>query len=494
MLESLDLKRSLNKADFKKHAKKLKIKLGELQRQARERQLPVIIVFDGWEAAGKGTVINNLISCFDSRGYRVHAVTIPTQNEKLRPYMWRFWQELPPTGRIDVFERGWYERMSAGRISRKERGSLFTDILSLERQLTDYGYLLVKFFLHISPGEQAKRFKRLTSTKATAWRVTKHDRRQHKHYGEFLRDYDEMLVRTDSEFAPWTLVEAIDERYATIKVFETVIEELEKALLPEPSAHPAAVNSTAQPDNYSKTPIVENSSILSAVDLTKSLDRETYEKRLAKAQKRLRLLEHEIYVRRIPVIICYEGWDAAGKGGNIRRLTQGMDPRGYEVIPVAAPTAEEKARHYLWRFWTRIPKAGHIAIFDRTWYGRVLVERVEGLCTEDEWKRAYREINEMEDQLVRFGTVLVKFWLEIDPDIQLTRFEERENISYKRWKITDEDWRNREKRDSYRVAVDEMLLRTGTPSAPWTIVESNCKWYARVKALETVISAIEPHL
>ena len=196
----------------------------------------------------------------------------------------------------------------------------------------------------------------------------------------------------------------------------------------------------------------------------------------------------------MPVVIAYEGWDAAGKGGNISRLTQNLDPRGYEVVPVAAPNDVEKAHHYLWRFWARMPKAGHITIFDRTWYGRVLVERVEGFCTEAQWRRAYREINGMEQQLAHFGTVLLKFWLHIDADEQLRRFRERQEMAHKQWKITDEDWRNREKMGQYRDAVEEMLHRTTTPYAPWTIVESNCKRYARVKVLETVCEAIRKRL
>jgi polyphosphate kinase 2 (PPK2 family) len=215
---------------------------------------------------------------------------------------------------------------------------------------------------------------------------------------------------------------------------------------------------------------------------------------LKKKQKRVRELEHEIYMKRIPVVIVYEGWDAAGKGGNIRRLTQNLDPRGYEVVPIAAPNDIELAHHYLWRFWKEIPKAGHITIFDRSWYGRVMVERVEGFCSEAEWRRAYREINEMEQHIADFGTVLFKFWLHIDPEEQLRRFEGRQRTAHKRWKITDEDWRNRKKARAYKTAIEEMLFRTSTPSAPWTIVESNCKRFARIKVLDTVIDGIEARL
>jgi polyphosphate kinase 2 (PPK2 family) len=219
-----------------------------------------------------------------------------------------------------------------------------------------------------------------------------------------------------------------------------------------------------------------------------------YKEEIRQCQQRVFEIEHEIYTRRIPVVILYQGWDAAGKGGNIRRLTQAMDPRGYVVMPIGAPNDLEKAHHYLWRFWEKFPKAGHIAIFDRSWYERVLVERIEGFCSEAEWKRAYREINEFEEQLVNFGTVLVKLWLHIDPAEQLRRFQDRQQTPAKQWKITAEDWRNREKWEQHKEAVDEMLFRTSTAHAPWTIIEANSKYYARIKTLKTVIDAVASRL
>jgi AMP-polyphosphate phosphotransferase len=321
--------------------------------------------------------------------------------------------------------------------------------------------------------------------------VTKDDLRQHKRYAEYLAAAEDMLVETDADYAPWTVVEAHDRRFATLKIFATVIDALQRGVaVAEGKTQPAPnpLREGAQAVNAFKTTALDH------VNLSLSLTTEDYGTRLKKAQVKLRELEHEIYLRRVPVVIAYEGWDAAGKGGNIRRLTQNLDPRGYEVVPIAAPNDVEKAHHYLWRFWAQMPKAGHIAIFDRTWYGRVLVERVEGFCTEAEWRRAYREINGMEQHLVNFGTVLLKFWLHIDPDEQLRRFREREGLAHKQWKITEEDWRNREKMDQYREAVEEMLHRTSTPYAPWTIVESNCKRYARVKVLETVCEVIRKRL
>jgi polyphosphate kinase 2 (PPK2 family) len=234
--------------------------------------------------------------------------------------------------------------------------------------------------------------------------------------------------------------------------------------------------------------------VLDRLDSTLSMSREEYQEHLAKLHKRLFRLEHRLYSARIPVVIGYEGVDAGGKGGNIKRLTRGLDPRGYEVVPTGAPTPFEKSHHYLWRFWRAVPKAGHITIFDRTWYGRVLVERVEGFCTQDEWERAYREINEFERQLADFGTVMLKFWLHIDQDEQLRRFEARRDTPEKQWKITDDDWRNREKWPRYKVAIVDMLNKTSTTYAPWTVLEANCKLYARIKALRTVADAMESAL
>jgi polyphosphate kinase 2 (PPK2 family) len=215
-----------------------------------------------------------------------------------------------------------------------------------------------------------------------------------------------------------------------------------------------------------------------------------YAKELKRWQARLRELEFTCYERRRPVVVVYEGWDAAGKGGNIKRVIGALDPRGYSVIPIAAPRGDDATHHYLWRFWNRIPKAGHFAIFDRSWYGRVLVERVEGYCTEAEWRRAFHEINEFELALHHFGTVIVKLWLHISKAEQLRRFRERQRLDFKRFKITDEDWRNREKWDRYREAVADAIGRTSTSYAPWTIVEADDKPWSRIKAMRTIAEAI----
>jgi polyphosphate:AMP phosphotransferase len=495
MLTNVDLSREVAKAEYKRLKDDADLKLSDLQRQVKALGIPVIIVFEGWSASGKGTLINQLILPLDPRGFSVYSASGPTEEEKFYPFLWRFWKRTPTRGRLAIFDRSWNRRVVTdrveGQVKGKQLSQAFEDIRSFERQLADDGVVIVKCFLHISKREQKRRFDALRESAATAWRVTEADLRQHQRYAEYLAAAEDMLTETDTEYAPWTVVEAHDRRFATLKTFATVIDALERGVAAagrkadEPPGPPAQTDPAI---NALKTTALDH------VDLSLSLTAEEYDGRLKKAQAKLRELEHQIYRRRVPVVIAYEGWDAAGKGGNIRRLTQNLDPRGYEVVAIAAPNDIEKAHHYLWRFWAQLPKAGHIAIFDRTWYGRVLVERVEGFCTEAQWRRAYREINAMEQQLVHFGTVMLKFWLHIDSDEQLRRFRERQENPHKQWKITDEDWRNRAKLDRYRDAVEEMLYRTGTPYAPWTIVESNCKWYARVKVLETVCEAIRQRL
>jgi len=494
MLEKIDLSKKIEKDQYKQLMAALELKLGELQRQARALQIPISIVFEGWDAAGKGTLINKLLLSLDPRGFKVHPINPPNEEERLRPFLWRFWIKTPARGQIAIFDRSWYGRVLVARVDKLVKKKLwkkaYEEITSFERHLTNDGNVIIKFFLHISPDEQKKRFQKLESNPATAWKVTKTDWRHYKQYQKYLKATEEMLAKTDTDFAPWHIIEAHDRYFATVKIFTIAIDTIERQIAKiKKNAAPATASTQATPElEYLK------SSILSKVDLSLSLNRDEYEQELNRCQQRIRELEHEIYVKRLPVIIIYEGQDAAGKGGNIKRLVQGMDPRGYEVIPIAAPNDIEKAHHYLWRFWYAIPKAGHIAIFDRSWYGRLMVERVEGFCCEAEWKRAYQEINEMEAQLTNFGTVLIKFWLQIDKTEQLKRFQARQENPHKQWKITEEDWRNREKWDQYHQAVDEMLYRTSTAYAPWTIIESNDKLYARVKTLKTVIEAVEKRL
>ncbi|MBN1521948.1 MAG: phosphate--AMP phosphotransferase [Candidatus Aureabacteria bacterium] len=494
MLEKVDLSRKLKKEAFKKAMSSLELKIGELQRLARSLNIPVIVVFEGWDAAGKGTLINKLLLSLDPRGFTVHPTNPPNEEERLRPFLWRFWTRTPGKGRIAIFDRSWYGRVLVERvdklIKKKDWLRSYEEINSFEKQLSDDGTVIIKFFLHISKKEQKKRFKKLLSNSSTSWKVTKEDWRHHRQYKKYYQATEDMLAETDTSHAPWTVIEAHDRRHATARIFHTFVRVIEQKI-------ESLSKSVKKKSRLKRSAVMLRSmteSILDKSDLSLSLTRSEYEKELKKYQEKIRNLEHDIYMKRVPVIVIYQGWDAAGKGGNIKRLIQGMDPRGYEVVPIAAPNDIEKSHHYLWRFWTKIPKAGHIHIFDRSWYGRVLVEKVENFCSEDEWKRAYREINEMEHHLANFGTAIIKFWLHIDPDEQLRRFRSREKTPHKKWKITDEDWRNRKKWKDYKQAVDEMLFRTSTPHAPWTIVEANSKLYARIKVLRTFVDVLEKRL
>ena len=492
MLADIDLSKKVPKHEFKKSRKAFDLQLPVLQRGARERQIPILIVFEGWDAAGKGTLINELILNLDPRGFNVFNCRPPTEEEQFHPFLWRFWNKVPSRGRIAIFDHSWYRRVLNDRvdgvIKKQQLKQAFTDITSFERQMADDGAIIIKLFFHISKAEQKKRFKKLLSSKATAWRVSKEDLDRHKKYPGYLAAIEEMLAKTDTDFAPWTVIESHDYHFAALKMFSTISGALKKRTAASPRPTFLKKDRRSSPSEKLDT------SILDKVDVSLSLEQKDYEDKLKNKQTRLRELEYRIYRMRIPVVIALEGWDAAGKGGAIRRLTQRLDPRGDVVEPVAAPNDFEKAHHYLWRFWQKMPKAGHITIFDRSWYGRVLVERVEGFCAEEAWRRAYHEINEMEEHLVNFGAVLIKFWLHIDKGEQLRRFNERTQTPLKQWKITPEDWRNREKWNNYKKAVDEMIYRTSAPRAPWTIIESNCKLYGRIKVLDTVIAAIEKRL
>jgi polyphosphate:AMP phosphotransferase len=490
MLEKIDLSRKLPKEEYKKLAPALRERLGELQRAARAQNLPVVIIFEGWEASGKGTLMNELILPLDPRGFRVHYVhSAEDDNQSVFwPPLRRFWDMTPPRGRIAIFNHSWYRLVLDSPDEKLERTC--EDISSLERQLASDGNVIIKFFLHISKKEQSSRLEKMDSDKASTWRVSAREWRENEQYDRQARKIDEMIQRTDNEYAPWTLVEAHDKRHATAKILATVTDRIKRRLdelapekprprdeAPDPNGAEILAGETLAP------------SVLKNIDLGKSTPREEYDEKLPRLQEKFRELQYELYKARRPMAIAFEGQDAAGKGGCIKRLTQKLDPRGYQVSPTSAPNDWERAHHYLWRFWTTFPKAGHIGIYDRSWYGRVLVERVEGFAGEGEWRRAYREINEMEDQWHRYGAIIVKLWLQIDEDEQLRRFSEREGNPEKSWKLTGEDWRNRDKWPLYEAAAEEMMLRTSTVHAPWTIVEANDKPHARIKVLKRAVEA-----
>ena len=455
--------------------KQAREKLAVYQTQIKEAKLPVMVIFEGWGAAGKGSVIGRVIRSIDPRFFVVKTMAEPTEEELRYPFLYRYMKEIPEAGKFTFFDDFWMEEV----VNQKMRGEIddaayarrVKSINTTERSLTDNGYLVMKFFFQISRKRQKKRLRALQDDKNTRWRVSEDDLHENEHYNEYLEVYDKYLEDTNRSAAPWYIIDAQDKKWAELQVLRFLNQGIDTALKNHALAAPILQNTF----RLNRTPL------LSEVTL-KELDR---------LQAKLRDLHNELYRKKIPVIIAYEGWDAAGKGGNIKRITAALDPRGYQVLPIASPEPHEKARHFLWRFWTRLPKDGHIAIFDRTWYGRVMVERLEGFCSENDWQRAYNEMNEFEKELAEWGAVVIKFWVQIDNQTQLERFTDRQNTPEKQWKITDEDWRNREKWDQYEEAVNEMLQKTNTTFAPWYILESNDKKYARIKALRILVDSLK---
>ena len=514
MLEKVDLTKKLSKEEYKKKMPQLEARLGRLQRECKALGIPIMIVFEGFGASGKGLQIGRLIQSMDPRGFEVHPIKNETEEERMHPFMWRFWTKTPARGRIAVYDGSWYRRVLIDRFEKrtknKELDAAFHSINSFEEQLAEDGTLIIKLLLDIDRKEQKKRFDRLEKKKETAWRVTQGDKERNVHYDEYASMMEDMLFKTDTDYAPWTIIESMDKRFATLKIYTTVIramaDQIEK-VQKEKAEKEAEKLADAEASSDGKKDVVSEIakeadegmkdlqvSILSKADLSLRYTREEYKEKLVKLQKKMEKLHGELYRRRIPVVLGFEGWEAGGKGGAIKRLTERMDARGYVVNPTASPNDIEKAHHYLWRFWRAMPKDGHVAIFDRTWYGRVMVERIEGFCTAEEWKRAYKEINNMEKDLHDAGAIVIKFWMHIDKDEQERRFRERQENPDKQWKITDEDWRNREKWDQYEEAVNEMLMRTSTDYAPWIVVEGNDKYYARIRVLRAVVEAIEARL
>ena len=469
---------------LKAEIKELKEKLISMQQPLREKGLPIIVLVEGWAAAGKGSLINELISEIDPRFYNVVSPVIKSESEERYPFLYPYASEIPENGKIMFYDSGWMEAVVRKYMRREITKDVYKQrvrsVNEFERQLRDGGYLILKLFLHIDQDEQRKRLNALRENYETEWRVTEDDLWQHREYKVFRETYDEFMEQTEKT-VKWHVLDGDKKRQAARDALKLLVEMIDKGL---------------ENGRYVGKPFSEKFPLLkmqklSEVDLSPTLDDEEYRKELKKLQKRLGELHNTIYRKKIPVILCYEGWDAAGKGGNIRRIARPLDPRGFDVMPIASPEPHELNRQYLWRFWTRLPRSGHVCIFDRTWYGRVMVERLEGFCSEDDWKRAFNEMNEFERQLTDWGAVVIKFWIHIDQDTQLARFNDRQNTPEKQWKLTEEDWRNREKWPQYEEAIDEMLQKTSTENAPWYIIESNDKKYARIKTLKIVIKALE---
>ena len=486
MLKNVIFPERPGEEELKARLKAAREKLAGQQTLIKEHKLPVLVLVEGWGTAGKGSVIGQMIRNIDPRFFKVAPMDQPTEEEKRKPFLCRYFTKIPEAGKFMFLDSGWMDEVTRNRVhgemDQKTYEQRIDSIRRFERQLTDNGYLVMKFFCHISEKEQKKRIEDLVEEIDTRWRVSENDKWQNKHYEKCLEVFDRYMEDTNNPSAPWYVIDAKSKKWAELQALEILTQGIEIALQNQSLAVPLLQNVFP----------LEKVPKLSEIPLeNKSLSDEEYKEQLTKLQNHLKELHNRLYRKKVPVVIVYEGWDAAGKGGNIKRITEALDPRGFEVQPIASPEPHEKARHYLWRFWMRLPKTGHIAIFDRSWYGRVMVERLEGFCSENDWKRAYNEMNEFEKELHDWGTVIIKFWVQIDKDTQLARFTDRQNTPEKQWKITDEDWRNREKWDEYEVAVNEMIQKTSTTFAPWHILESVDKKYARIKALKIVIEELE---
>ncbi|GEO82741.1 polyphosphate kinase [Pararhodospirillum oryzae] len=529
MFRTAELGRKVSRTEFEQLTEPLRTELLELQQRLLGADFPVIVLFAGVDGAGKSESINLINEWMDPRWIVTRAYGPASDEERERPEFWRYWRDLPPCGRVGLFLSSWYSRpfrdRAVGHADEAAFDKALERVAAFERTLADDGALILKFWMHLGKEAQRQRFKALEKDPLQSWRVTPADWENWGRYDAFIAAAERLLQRTSVGYAPWQIVEGQDHRYRSLTILTTLRDAIRRHLeeravrrvvghavaLAEEEAAPADPRNPSPMDTDAPghAPLMAASgevdrllsevrrglpSILDRLPTDLVLDKETYAVRLAHEQGRLNLLMREARTRQVSTVLVFEGWDAAGKGGAIRRLTQALDARDYQVIPVAAPSDEEKAHHYLWRFWRHLSRAGRVLIFDRSWYGRVLVERVEGFAQPREWRRAYAEIRDFEEQLVEHGIVLAKFWMHITRDEQLSRFKARETIPYKRWKLTSEDWRNREKWDQYEDAINDMIERTSTSRLPWTLVEAGDKHHARVKVLTTVCEALEARL
>jgi len=483
MFEAAELGQVVPKDEYHEAVPGLRLELVRHQMQLRDAPFPVIVVLAGDDRVGCNETLNLLHEWLDPRFVVANAFEAPTDEERERPVFWRYWRRLPPRGRIGVFLGGWATHGLAhrvrGEIDDLELDRWSTHVRQFERELTDDGAVLLKFWLHQPKAEHKRRLKAARKDPEKHWALDDVDRAIFEHYEDAIDCAEHVLRQTSTGDAPWHIVESTDFRSRNLTVARTLLKAISKRL-GAPELDPAT-----QTIEIARPGVEAQRTVLDTVDLSATLEKSAYEKRLRKLQAQLSGLARDARQRGVASVLAFEGWDAAGKGGVIRRLTAAMDASLYRVVPIAAPTEEERAQHYLWRFWRHLPRAGHVTIYDRSWYGRVLVERVERFAFSTEWMRAYAEIRDFEEQLAEHGVAVLKFWLHIDQDEQLARFQAREQTPFKQYKITEEDYRNREHWRDYELAVTEMVERTSTRAAPWTLVAAKDKRSARIQVLET---------
>jgi AMP-polyphosphate phosphotransferase len=473
--------RRMPKKDYEVRVPAVREELIQMQVALQHSGFPVLLIVAGDDAAGKGEVVNLLNGWLDPRGVETFAFHEPTDEERERPPMWRYWRSLPPRGRAAIYVGGWH----ADALAQEPRGAralarfdhTLERLAHFESLLVADGALIVKVWLRLSRSEQRARLIELEEDPDTAWRVTAEDWMHQRAYGRLARLADRLRRATHLPEAPWHVIDASDARARNLGVADHLLKRFKAHQLRHRQLTPARPARVAplRRDGVKR---------LRAVVLEHRLSEQAYEEKRDKWLGRLHRVVRAAAAKHRSIVWVFEGWDAAGKGGAIRRLTSAIDARDYRVIPVAKPTDEERAHHYLWRFWRNVPRAGRVTIYDRSWYGRVLVERVEGFCTPAEWRRAYEELNDFEAQLTENGIIVVKFWLHLSKAEQLRRFRHRAETAYKRHKINDEDWRNRRKWAAYEIAVGDMLAFTDGKNAPWHLVPADNKRFARLEILK----------
>ncbi len=475
----------LSKKAYDTQASRLREQLIQLQVALKDAPFPVLLILAGVEGAGRSELINTLSAWLDPRGLEVVSHHQPTDEERERPPLWRYWRTLPPRGRIALYADSWYHDLfsetALGKKIATPLPAACARAAHFEKLLSDDGALILKIWLHLDPAQQRHRLQTLSRDPRTAWRITPDHWRHHRLYAPLAQLSQRVRKLTTQPRLAWHTIDASDERARNLAVARLLLSQFrahhrrQLALVAQPAPKPAAPKAI-KPAGLRR---------LRALPLDQHLSSSAYE---TSREKWLGNLSQAIRSARAAgrsVLFVFEGWDAAGKGGAIRRLTSALDARDYRVIPVGKPSDEEKAHHYLWRFWRHLPRAGGVTIYDRSWYGRLLVERLEGFARPAEWRRAFAEINDFEQQLAARGIIVVKFWLHISKAEQLRRFREREAVAYKRHKLNAEDWRNRGKWSAYEIAVGDMLALTETKAAPWHLIPADNKRHARLEVLKT---------
>jgi AMP-polyphosphate phosphotransferase len=496
MFEAAELGRKISRKEFQEIEPELHTQLLKVQQQLKKSNTAVIIIVSGVEGAGKGEVVNRLSEWLDTRDIQTNAFWDETDDQRLRPDYWRFWKILPPRGTLGIMFGSWYTRPIVGRVFGDLDEGDFEQrlgrIVEFERMLVQDGALIVKLWFHLPKKVSEKRVRQ--DKKILEMKIKKSPLMQKfgKQYDEFAAVSERAIRITDKGSSPWHLIEATDKHYRDITVGQILLNAMEKRL--GQSQGNAEEDNDFEITHFTDRIQANKITILDHVDLDKTLTQAKYNKELKHYQAKLFDLAWKAHHQKISVVAVFEGWDASGKGGAIRRVTRSVDARLYKVLSIAAPTDEEKAHQYLWRFWRHIPISGYLSIYDRSWYGRVLVERVEGFAQESAWKRAYNEINHFEEQLCEKDIVMTKFWIHLSKDEQLRRFKEREKTPWKLHKITEEDWRNRERWDDYKEAVNDMVAHTSTEYAPWSLIPGNDKKVARVEIVKTLCEVIENKL